>query len=126
MFRDSAASDSRMRATDASQGSDVNAGNRPGFRIATLMPISPTSSRTRAAYLDYITNAYKQPQRVRDQDTPAGEPGSVDHDELPDRHRFDGMTVEQISRCHQQNMRRIYDQIDDYITNAWHTKPARV
>ena len=32
-------------------------------------------------YVDYITNAYKQPQRVRDQDTPAGEPGLISHDE---------------------------------------------
>jgi hypothetical protein len=55
---------------------------------------------------------------MHDQDTRAGEPGLIGHDEPPDRHRFDGMTVEQISRCHQQNMRRIYDQIDNEISEA--------
>jgi len=64
-------------------------------------------------------HAYKQPQRVRDQHTPASEPGLVGHDEPPDRHRFDGMTVEEISRCHQQSMRRIYDQIDRELSEAW-------
>jgi len=55
----------------------------------------------------------------RPQDTPAGEPGLVDHDAPPDRHRFDGMTVDQISRCHQQNMRQIYDQIQRELGEAW-------
>ena len=56
---------------------------------------------------------------MRDQDTPAGERGSVNHDEPPDRHRFDGMTVDQIARCHQENMRRIYDQIERELSEAW-------
>ena len=47
------------------------------------------------------------------------EPDLVGHDEPPDRHRFDGMTVDQISRCHQQNMRRIYDQVDRELSEAW-------
>jgi len=46
---------------------------------------------------------------VSDQDAGAGRRG---YDSLPDRHRFDGMTVDQIARCHQQNMFRIYDQIE--------------
>jgi len=88
-FRDSTPSDSRMRITDASNGGDPTAGHRPGFRIATL-------------------NAHL-----------TDEPDLVDHDEPPARHRFDGMTVDQISRWHQQNMRRIYDQIERELGEAW-------
>jgi len=56
---------------------------------------------------------------VRDQAAPASEPGLFGQDEPLDRHRFDGMTVDQISRCHQQNMRRIYDQIECELGEAW-------
>jgi hypothetical protein len=69
--------------------SGATAGNRPGFRI------------------------------VRDQDTPASEPGLIGHDEPPDRHRFDGMTVDQIERSHQENMRRIYDEVACKQSEAW-------
>jgi hypothetical protein len=105
---------------DVGGGIDPTAGNRAGFRVAASdAQLNDEVARARAAYLDYITNSYKQPQRVRDQHTPAGEPGPIGQDELPDRYRFDGMTVEQISRCHQQNMRRIYDQIDRELSEAW-------
>jgi hypothetical protein len=82
-------SDIKVRITDASNGGDPTAGHRPGFRIATL-------------------NAHL-----------TDEPGSVGHDERPARHRFDGMTVDQISRWHQQNMRRIYDEIERELAEAW-------
>jgi hypothetical protein len=49
----------------------------------------------------------------------AGEPGSVDHDEPPDRHRFDEMTLDQIQRSHQENMRRIYDEVACKQSEAW-------
>ena len=111
-FRDSAAA-THHRVTDAGGG-----GNRPGFRVAASdAHLTDEVARARAAYLDYITNAYKEPQR--DQDTRAGEPGLVGHNEPPDRHRFDGMTVDEISRCHQQNMRRIYDEVACELSEAW-------
>jgi hypothetical protein len=120
MARDSAAA-THHRVTDVGGGVDPTAGNRPGFRVAASdARLNDEVARARAAYLDYVTNACKQPQPVRDQDTPAGEPGLVDdHDEPPDRRRFDGMTVDQIQRSHQENMRRIYDQIDHELTTAW-------
>ena len=49
----------------------------------------------------------------------AGEPGLIDQDELPDGHRFDGMTVDQIQRSHQENMRRIYDEVASKQSEAW-------
>jgi len=118
-FRDSAAA-THHRVTDAGGGVDPTAGNRPGFRVAASdAQLNDEVARARAAYLDYITNAYKQPQRVRDQHTPASEPGLVGHDEPPDRHRFDGMTVDQIERSHQENMRRIYDEVACKQSEAW-------
>ena len=64
-----------------SDAKDPTAGCRPGFRLAT---IDAAAREAREAahreYVDYITNAYKQPQRVHDQDTRAGEPG-LSHDE---------------------------------------------
>ena len=92
-FRDSAAA-THHRVTDAGGGVDPTAGNRPGFRVAA-----------------------SDTQRVRDQDTPASEP--VAHDEPPDRHRFDDMTVDQIERSHQENMRRIYDEVACEQSEAW-------
>jgi hypothetical protein len=79
----------------------------------------PAVNYARAAayqeYLDYITNAWRtKPARVW---TLAQVRRG--YDEPPDRHRFDGMTVDEISRCHQQNMRRIYDQVDRELSEAW-------
>jgi hypothetical protein len=48
--------------------------------------------------------------QLNDEVAPAGEPGLIGHDEPTDQHRFDGLTIDEISRCHQRNMRRIYDQ----------------
>ena len=106
----------RARITD---GTGNYRFSRPGWRMLADASVNDAREAARREYLDYITNAYKEPQRMRDQDTRAAEPGLVGHDEPPDRHRFDGMTVDQIARCHQENMRRIYDQIDRKLSEAW-------
>ena len=65
-----------------SDAKDPTAGCRPGFRLATIDAAARDAREAaRREYLDYITSAYKQPQRVRDQDTRAGKSGLVDHDE---------------------------------------------
>ena len=109
----------RARVTDGNGDSGEFAFSRPGFRIMNDAAARAAREAAHREYVDYITNAYKQPQLVRDQDTRAGESVSISHDEPPDRHRFDGMTVDQIARCHQQNMRRIYDQVERELSEAW-------
>jgi hypothetical protein len=70
-----------MRITDGNGDSGEFAFSRPGYRIMNDAAARDAREAAHREYLDYITSAYKQPQPVRDQDTRAGEPGLVDHDE---------------------------------------------
>ena len=124
-----------------SDAKDPTAGCRPGFRLAT---INAAAREAREAahreYLDYITNAYKQPQRVRDQDTRAGEPGLIGEDEP--EHFSRARITDGNGNCDEfafsrPGFRMLADAVNDaraaanqeyldYITNAWRTKPPRL
>jgi hypothetical protein len=71
----------RARVTDGNGDSGEFAFSRPGYRIMNDAAVRDAREAAHREYVDYITNAYKEPQRVRDQDTRTGEPGLVDHDE---------------------------------------------
>jgi hypothetical protein len=91
-------------------------------------------------YLDYITNAYKEPQRVRDQHTRPGEPGLVDHEpphfsraRITDGNGDSGELAFSRPGYRIMNDAAARDAHEtanqeylDYITNAWRTKPPRV
>jgi hypothetical protein len=73
----------RARVTDGNGDSGEFAFSRPGYRIMNDAAARDAREAAHCEYLDYITNAYKQPQRVRDQDTRAGERGLIGQDEPP-------------------------------------------
>jgi hypothetical protein len=56
----------RARITDGNGDSGEFAFSRPGFRIMNDAAARDVREAAHREYLDYITNAYKQPQRVRD------------------------------------------------------------
>ena len=71
------------RLTDQFGNSDDLAFSRPGFRCVADAAARDAREAAHREYVDYISNAYKQPQRVRDQDIPVSERGAVDHDAPP-------------------------------------------
>jgi hypothetical protein len=71
----------RPHITDGNGNCDEFAFSRPGYHILVDAAARDAREAAHREYLDYITNASKEPQRARDQDTPAGEPGLVGHDE---------------------------------------------
>jgi hypothetical protein len=91
-------------------------------------------------YVDYITNAYKQPQLVRDQDTRAGESGLVDHDEPThfsrpritdgavncDEFAFSRPGYRMLADASVNDARETaYAEYLDYVTNAWKSNPPK-
>ena len=129
-FRDSAAA-THHRVTDAKGDTDTTAGNRPGWRITVDAAARDAREAARREYLDYITNAYKQPQRVRD----------VDHDEPT--HFSRPRITDGTGNCSELAFSRpgwrmvadasvndaretAYAEYLDDLTNAWRSKPPRV
>jgi hypothetical protein len=129
------------RITDATGG---NRGlHRPGYRIFDFDDAAARDTREAAhrEYVDYITNAYKQPQRVRDQDIRAGEPGLIGHDEPThfsrpritdgagnsDEFAFSRPGYRILADAAAGDARETaYAEYLADLTNAWRTKPPRV
>ena len=63
----------RARITDGNGNCGEFAFSRPGYRILVDAAVRDAREAAHREYVDYITNAYKQPQLVCDQDTRAGE-----------------------------------------------------
>ena len=131
MLRDAAS----HRVTDAKGDTDTTAGNRPGWRITVDAAARDAREAAHREYVDYITNAYKQPQLVRDQDTRAGEPGLVEPTHFSRPRITDGTGdcselafsrpgYRMLADASVNDARETaYAEYLDGLTNAWRTKP---